>query len=581
MVERRRRSNCLQSKKMPSAQESQEHCQTILDHINEYIYSVEYYMGLIRSIYHSPQCQSITGYSPVEYYRDDKLWLSMIHKDDRAMIIEFLRDIWSDQKRMPIEHRIIHKDGTEHWVLNYCVARRDKKGGVSRLEGSMLDTTELKMTEEKNAFLTHYDPLTKLPNRNMLNNRLDKAIAVAHREKKQLALLFMDLDNFKFINDSLGHDIGDKLLIGISKKMNDCLRGGDTVARIGGDEFVIVLWDCGAENAAVVAKKLVSSRVSVDGTDIAVSSSIGISVFPEDGEDRQSLIKNADVAMYHAKKSDRGSYHFYTAEMNRRVRERILLGTEIQRALEKEEFELYYQPTVTIQTGKISGVKALIRWIHPEKGTILPSEFIPVAEESGLIVRISEWVILNACRQIRAWQPQNKDFSVAISLFDTCFKIHGFADNIQELLKQTQVSPSSLELQLTENAIMQDPQKACANLAKMKAMGVRLSIDDFGTGYSSLSLLKHLPVDKLRIDGKFLRQMINGSMDKDLIQAIMNIGHSMNVAIVAEGVETASQYECLKEAGCDEGQGYYFSHPMPAEQMTRFLAVDGSETLFS
>ena len=553
------------------ARSSHEHCQSILEHLNAYIYSVEYYKGLIRSIYHSPQCLQITGYSAEEYYRNDELWLRMIHKDDCPMILEFLRDVWGDKKRLPIEHRIIHKDGTERWVLNNCAAQRDRKGKVLRLDGSILDITDLKNTEEKTAFLTHYDPLTKLPNRNMLNNRLDKAINVARREKKGLALLFLDLDNFKFINDSLGHDIGDKMLIEISKKLNALVRGGDTVARLGGDEFVIVLWDCGVDGAALVAEKLTSSHVVIDGTNYAVSISIGISVFPEDGQDRQSLIKHADMAMYHAKRASRGSYQFFTSEMNRRVKERFQLGMEIQRGLEHNEFVLFYQPVVRMRTGRICGMKALVRWIHPLRGVILPGEFISVAEESGLIARLSEWAVTKACEQIKIWQPHGGKISVAVKLFDDCFQGIGFAEIVRNVLEKTKISPSCLELEFTENAIMQDPQKAYDNLTKMKAMGLRLSIDDFGTGYSSLIFLKKLPVDKLRIDSAFVREMAEGLDEMALVRAILGIGHSMNAVVVAEGVETASQFHFLRAEGCDEGMGYYFCRPMPANDVTPIL----------
>ena len=353
-----------------------EHCQAILDHINEYIYSVEYCRRRVRSIYHSPQCRKITGYEAAEFYQDNALWLRMIHPDDCEMIMEFLRDIWNDKKRLPIEHRILHKDGTERWVLNNCAAQRDKKGNVARLDGSMLDITELKTTADISALMTHYDPLTKLPNRNMLNSRLEKAIAVARRENKELALLFLDLDNFKFINDSLGHEAGDKLLVEISKKLNTLIRGADTVARLGGDEFVVVLWDCGIDGAALVAKKLLSTVVNIGNTEMLVSSSIGISVFPADGDTAQTLLRNADLAMYQAKKVKRGSYRFFTPELNEKMYERFRLSAEIQRALDQNEFVLFYQPTIQMRTGKICGAKALIRWVHPLRGILLPALFL-------------------------------------------------------------------------------------------------------------------------------------------------------------------------------------------------------------
>ena len=561
-----------------SLQDKLEHCEAILDHIHEYLYSVAYYKGLVRSIYHSPQCLKLTGYAGDELSRDHELWLNMIHPQDCEMIREFLRDIWSDRQRLPIEHRIIHKDGSERWVRNNCAAQRDAKGRVMRLDGSMLDITGMKSLGDDTSFLTHYDPLTRLPNRNMLDNRLDKAIVVARREKKELALLFLDLDNFKFVNDSLGHDMGDKLLMAVSRKLNDLVRGGDTVARYGGDEFVIMLWDCGVDGAALVAQKLTSGKIEVGNTDFSVSMSVGISVFPADGEDRQTLIRNADMAMYHAKKVERGSYRFFTPELNQRIRERFHLSMEIQRALDQNEFALVYQPTIQMRTGRIIGLKALLRWRHPTRGELLPGVFIPVAEESGMIGRLSEWVVRNVCRQIQSWQSNGWAGAVAVNLFDSCFQGPGFVHVVESLVDEHQVPAGRLELELTENSIMQDPERASEDLNKMKSLGAKISIDDFGTGYSSLLLLKKLPVDKLRIDSSFVREMAAGSKEMELVRAILSIGRSMKAAVVAEGVETVSQYNFLRAEGCDEGQGYYFCHPLPPGEISDFLEC---QTIFS
>jgi len=529
--DRRRPGNNSRPTPNCSPQEKLEHCEAILDHIQEYLYSVAYHKGLVRSIYHSSQCLRLTGYTGDEFRRDHELWLNMIHPEDCEMIREFLRDIWSDRQRLPIEHRIIHKDGSERWVRNNCAAQRDARGRVMRLDGSMLDITGTKNTMDDHSFLTHYDPLTRLPNRNMLNNRLDKAIVVARRERKQLALLFLDLDNFKFVNDSLGHDMGDKLLLAVSQKLSALVRGADTVARYGGDEFVIMLWDCGVDGAALVAQKLTSGKIEVGNTDFSVSMSIGISVFPGDGDDRQTLIRNADMAMYHAKKVERGGYRFFTPELNQRIRERFHLSMEIQRALNQDEFELVYQPTIQMRTGRIIGLKALIRWRHPTRGELLPGVFIPVAEESGMIGRLSEWVVRTVCRQIQSWRSNGWAGSVAVNLFDSCFQGTGFVNVVESLVDEHQVPAGRLELELTENSIMQDPQRAYEDLNKMKSMGAKISIDDFGTGYSSLLFLKKLPVDKLRIDSSFVREMAAGSKEMELVRAILSIGRSMKATL--------------------------------------------------
>ncbi len=576
--ERRRQGKGFRPARTCSLQEKLEHCEAILDHIQEYLYSVAYHKGLVRSIYHSPQCLKLTGYAGDEFCRDHELWLSMIHPEDCEMIREFLRDIWSDRQRLPIEHRIIHKDGSERWVRNNCAAQRDAKGRVMRLDGSMLDITSMKNAVDDSSFLTHYDPLTRLPNRNMLNNRLEKAIVVARREKKELALLFLDLDNFKFVNDSLGHDMGDKLLMAVSRKLNELVRGGDTVARYGGDEFVIMLWDCGVDGAALVAQKLTSGKIEVGNTDFSVSMSVGISVFPADGDDRQTLIRNADMAMYHAKKVERGGYRFFTPELNQRIRERFHLSMEIQRALDQDEFELVYQPTIQMRTGRIIGLKALIRWRHPTRGELLPGVFIPVAEESGMIGRLSEWVVRNVCRQVQSWRPNGWTGAVAVNLFDSCFQGPGFVNVVGNLVDEHQVPAGRLELELTENSIMQYPERAYEDLNKMKSLGTKISIDDFGTGYSSLLLLKKLPVDKLRIDSSFVREMSAGSKEMELVRAILSIGRSMKATVVAEGVETVSQYNFLRAEGCDEGQGYYFCHPLPPGEISDFLEC---QTIFS
>lgn len=552
---------------------NQEKCVSIINNINEYYYSLEYRSDRIVSIYHSPQCLQVTGYSEAELNSDGMLWLAMIHQDDRDRVCDCLMDNDAENKCLPLQHRIRQKDGTEKWVINNLITQPKRNGDALRLNGSMLDITELKAAQENNAFLAHYDPLTKLPNRNLLHNRLEKSVQLARREKKQLALIFLDLDNFKSINDSLGHDAGDKVLAEMARQFSTFVRAGDTVARWGGDEFVIILWDCGVDGAAYIAEKLTRSAGKVEGVDVAISMSAGISVFPEDGEDYQALLKNADIAMYHAKNSGRQKYEFFMPAMNARVKERSQLATEIRKALDLNELVLFYQPRINMVSGTISGVEALLRWRHPEKGVVLPGDFLPVAIESGLIRRISEWVILNACRQINLWQHHMVNLSVSVNITPAYFLGKEFEDYLRAILWETRISPECLELEMKEELIMNDPLKVLEKLNRLKALGVKLSIDDYGIGFSSLLFLQKNSVDKLKIDQSFVKNMAQKA-DRDLIHAMISVGHSMNVTVVAEGIENAAQFDFLKQEGCDEGQGYYFCRPMPADELTLLITGD-------
>ena len=426
--------------------------------------------------------------------------------------------------------------------------------------------------EESNEFLANYDALTNLPNRNLLNNRLEKAIRLARRESKHLAILFLDLDNFKIINDSWGHDAGDKVLAGIARQLNGFVRAGDTVSRWGGDEFVILLWDCGIDGAAFVADKLTGSEFKADGIDMNVSMSAGISIFPEDGEHCQVLLKNADIAMYHAKRAGRQNYEFFTPAMNAQVRERFLLESEMRHALDQNEFALFYQPRINMCTGKISGVEALLRWLHPTRGMLLPAAFLPVAEESGLIRRISEWVLINACRQIRLWQNQISELPIAVNIAPAYFKVQEFEEIIRTTLSETRLSPACLELELTENTLITNPEKTFTRLVNIKALGVQLSIDNFGTGYSSLLFLKKISVDKLKIDGSFVKALDQTSDGIDLVRSIISMGHNLKASVVAGNVENDFQLSRLRSEGCDEGQGFYFCRPVSAEKLTALIA---------
>jgi len=554
---------------------SEEQCRTIVNNINEYVYSVHFEKGAVGSIYHSPKCYDITGYAPEEYHNDPFLWITMVHQDDRELVTSFLNNIFAGKCCAPIRHRIRHKNGSERWLLNSCSVQMTGSGGmhtISRLDGFILDITELKLAEENIFFLAHHDPLTGLPNRSTLQVRIGQVLSVARKAQRNIALLFLDIDDFKQINDSMGHDVGDRFLQSVAGRLKDCTRSCDIVARLGGDEFVMVLWDCGAEEATVVAKKIVSAGFSIQGSSAAANSSIGISLFPQDGTDYLTLVKNADIAMYHAKKAGGKGFQFFTHKLNELARERFTVESELRQALKQGQFVLHYQPKVNIVTGKSSGMEALIRWQHPTRGLILPGSFIDIAEETGLLTPISQWTILAVCRQIRLWQQQGVgELSVAINLSASFFQHADFEETIEAALRETGVSPGCLELELTEATIMSDPARVLGSMAAMKALGLQLSIDDFGIGYSCLSYLTKLPVDKLKIDQSFLRNIASDADNMAVVRAVLNIGRSMQLEVIAEGVETASQLAWLQAEGGVEAQGYYFSRPLPEKGMTALL----------
>jgi diguanylate cyclase (GGDEF)-like protein/PAS domain S-box-containing protein len=559
---------------------SEAQCRTIVNNINEYVYSVNFESGAITSIYHSPKCLDITGYSPEEYQADPLLWISMVHRDDREQVTAFLNQIFSGTNCAPIRHRIRHKDGSERWLLNNCAVQPAVPGassGISRMDGFILDITELKLAEENIFFLAHHDPLTGLPNRSTLLVRVGQVLEVARKGGRNIALLFLDIDDFKQVNDSMGHDVGDRFLQSVAGRLKDCTRSCDVVARLGGDEFVMVLWDCGAEEAAVVAGKIIASGFGIDGSPSLINSSIGISLYPKDGSTYLMLVKHADIAMYHAKKSGGKGYRFFSPKLNELARKRFAVESELRQALKNDEFVLHYQPKVNLATGKTSGMEALIRWRHPSRGLILPGGFLDIAEESGLLTPISQWTILAVCRQIRRWRDQGLGtLAVAVNLSAGFFQQVEFAETIEAALRESAVEPECLELELTEATLMNDPQQVQRGMVAMKALGVQLSIDDFGIGFSSLSHLTKLPVDKLKIDQSFIRNIASDSDSMAVVRAVIDIGRSMRLKVIMEGVETAEQLAWLQAEGCEEAQGFFFSRPLPERRMTALLRQGGN-----
>ncbi len=438
------------------------------------------------------------------------------------------------------------------------------------------DITERKSYEAQLEHQANHDPLTGLANRMLLNDRLEQALVFAARSRRQVAVMLLDLDRFKMVNDGMGHEIGDSLLRIVAERLESNMRRGDTVARLGGDEFMIVMSDMAAENDAVnMARKLlalVEEPIRVAAREMIVTASVGVALYPRDGDTASMLIKNADVAMYRSKESGSNNFRFYSPEMNELLLERIDLEVRLRRALEMGEFVLHYQPQVSLVDGKITGVEALIRWKHPELGMVSPIMFIPLAEETGLIVRIGEWVIDTACAQLSVWQNSGlPDLQIAINVSARQFQQQNLVSVVKAALERHAVKPERLEVELTESVLMADPEEAVNTLREFKKIGVTLALDDFGTGYSSLNYLKQFPIDKLKIDQSFVRDVTVGEEDASIALSIINLAHNLKRTVIAEGVETREQFQFLYENDCDVMQGYWYARPMPAEKFTAWL----------
>jgi diguanylate cyclase (GGDEF)-like protein/PAS domain S-box-containing protein len=466
---------------------------------------------------------------------------------------------------------LIRRDGFESAIEDSAAPIHDRSGQVTGAVIVFHDVSAARAVTQKMAHLAQHDFLTGLPNRMLLGDRVASAIALARRHGKQCAVLFLDLDGFKHINDSLGHPIGDELLHSVSRRLVSCVRSSDTVSRQGGDEFVVLLSEIeNAADAALGAGKILLALTAphhVAGKALHVTASIGISVFPGDGQDADALIRCADTAMYQAKSKGRNNFQFFSEDVNVRAVERRFFEGSLRRALEKREFVLHYQPKFNLETGAITGVEALIRWPHPDRGLVQPALFVPVAEDCGQIVPIGRWVLHEACRQAQAWiEAGLPPLPVAVNVSAMEFQGKDFLEGVRATLEETRMKPRHLELELTESVLMQDAESAVATLVALKAMGVRLAVDDFGTGYSSLSYLRKFPIDTLKIDQSFVRVITAGSPDDTIVSAIIGMGATLKLTVVAEGIEMGEQLAFLQRQKCHEGQGYLFSPPVSAEE---------------
>jgi len=530
-------------------------------------------------MYVNPAFERITGYS-----RDEVIGRSMLFLlgEDREQI-EFMEISAALHERRE-EHAVIRcyrKDGGLFWNELAISPVKDDAGRVANFVWVINDVTEREQHEELLEYQANHDTLTGLPNRNLLADRVTQALANAERYGQQLAVLFIDLDNFKFVNDSLGHALGDRMLVILADRLQKTIRSADTVARYGGDEFVVVI-SCleRSEDAVTVANNIqaqISHPLTIDGYEFGITCSIGISLFPKDGGNVETLLKNADAAMYRAKEQSRNAFQFYTSEMNDRVVERMQLEQHLRHALERDEFEVHYQPQVDLTSGRVCGVEALLRWRSQELGMVSPGRFIPLAEETGLIVPIGEWVLRTSCRQNKLWQNAGlPHLPISVNLSARQLQKRELCRIIEETLQETGLEPRYLELELVESMVTRDVEGAAAIMKELKGLGVQLAMDDFGTGYSSLSYLKRFPFDRLKIDLSFVRDIITDPESAAIARAIIAMAHNLNLRAIAEGVEKRGQLEYLQQHGCDEIQGFYVSRPLTASDLEALFRSHGN-----
>ena len=479
---------------------------------------------------------------------------------------------------------LIRRDGAEFAIDDSAAPIHDQHGLPTGAVIVFHDVSVARALGAEMSHLAQHDTLTNLPNRTLMQDRLTQAIATASRKDSRIAVLFLDLDGFKNINDSLSHATGDRLLQLVAKRLLAAVRTSDTVCRLGGDEFVILLSEVAhAGDAGVKAGKILSALSApfeIEQVTLRVTGSIGVSTYPEDGQSAELLIRNADLAMYQAKEKGRSNYQFFEKGMNVRAVERQSIEGDLRFALERDEFVMHYQPKIDLKTGEITGVEALVRWQHPERGLVGPLQFISIAEDCGLMLPIGKWVLRESCRQAKAWQDAGlPPIDMAVNVSSVEFRNDEFLESVSTILTETRLEPRYLELELTESVLMQHAEFSVPLLQKLKAMGLRLAIDDFGTGYSSLSYLRQFPIDTLKVDQSFIHEINADTDEATIISAVINMGCRMKHRVIAEGVETAEQLAFLRAHGCDEGQGYYFARPMPAMETAKLLELGMASTI--
>ncbi|NRS50552.1 bifunctional diguanylate cyclase/phosphodiesterase [Brevibacillus sp. HB2.2] len=497
-----------------------------------------------------------------------------IVEDDRDIFAYAIQHAFSTRKEYMVECRINTQRNDVIWTESKINPIMDEEGNVTKLLLITRDVTDRKQSEETIHHLAYHDALTDLPNRRMYVQQLSKEMMQAKRFQSSLAVLFLDLDRFKDVNDSFGHDVGDMLLIEASKRLQACLKPGDVVARLGGDEFTIMQNQLLDRNEATALAEQIMYQLQrpfeLDGHVFNVSCSIGIALYPQDGDNPEDLLKRADTALYTVKSRGKNGYDFFDPTMESKSLERILMENEMRKAIEQEQFQIYYQPKIDIATSAMTGMEALVRWVHPELGIIPPNRFIPIAEETGMILALGEWILKQACKQNKNWHDQGYTLKVSVNLSARQIYQKDLVEMIKDILQETKLSPHWLELEITESIFVK-MEEATAVLQQIRDIGIQISIDDFGTGYSSFSYIKSLPVDTIKIDASFIRDIHHNQESQAIVKAIVTIAQSLNMNVIAEGIELHDQVAALKENGCDHGQGYLFSKPLPTDDFDQLL----------
>jgi diguanylate cyclase (GGDEF)-like protein/PAS domain S-box-containing protein len=510
-----------------------------------------------------------------DHVRRETLW-AFDHPDDLPAIRRVVAESMKDRGQYHLDHRIVRRDGTVRWVHEQGEFTFDAYGRAVAAVGAVLDITDRKEAEEQLVFLAHHDALTSLPNRVLLGRRLEDSIEHSLGQGRNTAVIFLDIDRFKNVNDTLGHRRGDMLLKAVAARLNDCLRPRDTIARTGGDEFVIVADDvASADDASGIARKIVDSFAEpfrIGDEDLNVTASIGVCVCPQDGLEADTLIRNADTAMYRAKDAGRNRFEIFSADMHSATLTRLSLEKQLHRALQEREFELYYQPTIDLETGAIVACEALIRWRSPDRGIVMPGDFIAVAEETGLIVPIGAWVLREGARQAKAWAMSGTPCLVSVNVSGRQLRDAGFIDEVLETISATKVDPRSLGIEITESAALGDFEIARSVLGECGRLGMDVLLDDFGTHYSSLTYLKKLPIDVIKIDRSFVAGLPEDQDDAAIVSSVIGLGENLGCRVIAEGVERPEQHAWLRARGCRYAAGYWFARPMPAREFSLLLA---------